>query len=231
VLRDARGRPVPPIAATLHRVHQVDLTGLDPRWSAVDVELASDVTSPLLGPSGATAVFGPQKGLRPGQEVLLEAGLARLATALDRAGPDPSGATSSRIPLAERPGSGAAGGLGAALLALGARLRPGVEVVATAIGLAELLRGADLVLTGEGRIDAQTAAGKVPAGVAALAGAAGVPVLAFAGSLGPGAADLLQRGIGRLVEITAPGTELSVALQDGPVNLRRAVADALRALP
>ena len=150
---------------------------------------------------------------------MLEAGLARLASALHAAvGHD----------VAAVPGAGAGGGLGAALLALGGRLVPGVELVARAVGLAELLVGADLVLTGEGAVDAQTARGKTPAGVAGLAAAAGVPVIAFAGRvLDP--APLLELGVLDVVEITPPGMPRAEALARGAEHLERAVAAALLA--
>ncbi|ROR96810.1 glycerate kinase [Salana multivorans] len=218
VLRDATGRAVPASPDHLAGVAALDLSGLDPRLADVEITLACDVTNRLLGPSGATAVFGPQKGVRAGDVALLDAALATWADALE--------AATGRA-VRTLPGSGAAGGLGAAFLALGAARRPGVEVVAEAVGLAAAVAGADLVLTGEGAIDEQTLAGKTPAGVAALALRHGVPVLAFAGRVGPGADLLLERGVARVVGITPDGTPPAVALREGPGNLERAVAAAL----
>lgn len=218
VLRDAEGNAVTDDGAVgLARVCAVDLDGLDPRLSGLDLLVACDVTNPLLGPDGATAVYGPQKGVDARTAPVLEAGLSRLVAALSTAvGRD----------LATVPGSGAAGGLGAALLALGARLVPGVELVATTVGLAERLADADLVLTGEGSVDAQTARGKAPAGVARLAAAAGVPVVAFAGRVvDPG--PLLALGVREVVGITPPGTSDEVALGAGPRHLADAVAALL----
>lgn len=220
VLRDAEGRAlVAHGAPALAAVTSVDLAGLDARLAGLDLLVACDVTSPLLGPAGATAVFGPQKGVDAVRAPVLEAGLARLASALHAAvGHD----------VAAVPGAGAGGGLGAALLALGGRLVPGVELVARAVGLAECLVGADLVLTGEGAVDAQTARGKTPAGVAGLAAAAGVPVIAFAGRvLDP--APLLELGVLDVVEITPPGMPRAEALARGAEHLERAVAAALLA--
>lgn len=128
----------------------------------------------------------------------------------------------------EEPGAGAAGGLGAAFLAIGARMRRGAEVVAEAAHLAEAIDGADFVLTGEGGMDFQTLSGKTPAGVADVAGRYGVPVIAFAGTLGRGAEDLVGRGFEAVVPIMpGPGT-LADALADGPNNLERAAATAMR---
>jgi glycerate kinase len=216
---DASGRRLVPTPAGLAALDRVDLSGLDPRLRAVTIELACDVTNPLLGPSGAAAVFGPQKGATPAQVPVLDGVLARVADALVAAG---------RPDVRELPGAGAAGGLGAAFLTLGARLRPGVEVVAEAVGLDAAVAGADLVLTGEGSLDAQTLAGKAPAGVADVAARHGVPVIAFAGRLGPGADSLVGRGFVAVVPIVAEPGDLSVALRDGEANLERSVATVMR---
>jgi glycerate kinase len=169
-LLDAAGREVADGGAALARVHRVDVSGLDPRLRDIDVVLASDVDNPLLGPSGAAAVYGPQKGATPAQVALLDAALAHWTGVL--------GATER----AGEPGAGAAGGVGfAALAVLGARRRPGVEVVLDLVGFDALLAGAALVVTGEGALDEQTLHGKAPAGVAAAAGRAGVPVEAVCG--------------------------------------------------
>jgi glycerate kinase len=140
------------------------------------VVLATDVDNTLLGPAGAAAVYGPQKGASPADVAVLEAGLARWAAVLGEVlGPPAADA-------ADRAGAGAAGGVGyACLAALGAVRRPGIDVVLDLAGFTGLLAGADLVLTGEGSLDAQTLHGKAPAGVAARARAAGVPVVAVAG--------------------------------------------------
>ncbi len=214
-LLDAAGVEIRPNPAGLAQLARVDISGLDPRLLGMRIDLASDVTNPLLGPSGSAAVFGPQKGASPAQVPLLDATLARLADALVEAG----------LPeVRDLPGAGAAGGLGMAFLSLGARLRPGVEVVAEATGLDRAIAGADLVLTGEGALDAQTAAGKTPAGVLAAARRHGVPVIAFAGRLGTGIADL---GFAACVPIVAGSVDLATALREGPANLERAVAEAV----
>jgi glycerate kinase len=139
------------------------------------VEVLTDVTSPLLGPTGAARLFGPQKGADATQVELLEAAMARWAELLA------SAAGRSVDAVVRTPGAGAAGGLGAALLACGARLVPGFARVAELVGLPDALVGADLVLTGEGSFDAQSALGKGPVGVADLARSLGVPVVVLAG--------------------------------------------------
>lgn len=149
--------------------------GVDTLPDLSRVEVLTDVTSPLLGPTGAARMFGPQKGADAAQVALLEASMMRWAHAL-------AAATGRPVDeMVETPGAGAAGGLGAALLACGARLVPGFARVAALVGLADALVGADLVLTGEGSFDAQSALGKGPVGVADLARSLGVPVVVLAG--------------------------------------------------
>jgi glycerate kinase len=163
-LLDAQGRDVPDGAEGLLRLAAVDLAGLRP---APEVRVLTDVTNPLLGPEGAAAVYGPQKGAGPADVPVLEAALARLAALLPA---DPA-----------TPGAGAAGGTGFGLLAWGAELVPGAVAVALATGLPEALAQADLVLTGEGRFDGQSASGKVAETVRVLAG--GAPVALVAGAI------------------------------------------------
>ncbi len=164
-----------------------DLSALDPRLSGVGLEVACDVTNPLLGPSGAAATYGPQKGASPTDVTDLDARLARFADALDVA----SGRSER-----ETPGAGAAGGVGYALLSLGDRfarfaLRPGIDLVMDATDFDARLAGADLVVTGEGRIDAQTAFGKTALGVAKRARSAGVPCIAVGGGVEPAGIEAL----------------------------------------
>ena len=218
---DADGVTVEPWPEELVRLVRVDLTGLDPRLADLAIELACDVINPLLGASGAAAVFGPQKGATPEQVPVLDDMLGRIADALVAAG---------RPDVRELAGAGAAGGLGAAFLSLGATLRKGVEVVAEAAGLDAAIEGADLVLTGEGSLDRQTLAGKTPAGVAAVAARHGVPVIAFAGRLGDGAEELVGSGFVSVQAIVRGPGDLAAALRDGPVNLELAVASVLRVL-
>lgn len=219
VLLAEDGSVVPPTPEGLVRLARVDLRGLDPRLARLQIEAACDVTNPLLGATGAAAVFGPQKGATPEQVPVLDAALARLADALTAAGaPD----------VRDLPGAGAAGGLGAAFLSLGGGMRRGVEVVAEAAGLDAHVRGADLVITGEGSIDSQTRFGKTPAGVAEVAQRHGVPVIAFAGRVAPDADVLLDHGFAAIVPIIRGPADLATALAEGAANLEAAAATAMR---
>lgn len=172
-LTDADGRDLPLGGAALSRLHRLDLTALRARVEGVRFVVACDVDNPLLGPTGASAVFGPQKGAGPADVEQLDAALAVWATVV---------AETTGTDLADQPGAGAAGGSGfAALALLDAELRPGIEMVLDLVGLRELLDGADLVVTGEGSLDEQSLSGKAPVGVARAAAAARVPVVAVAG--------------------------------------------------
>lgn len=213
------GAELEPTPDALRALDRVALSGLEPRLAGVTIDLACDVTNPLLGPSGSAAVFGPQKGASPDQVPVLDGVLGRIADALVAAGTPE---------VRDRPGAGAAGGLGAAFLALGAEMRRGVEVVADAAGLDDAVAGADLVLTGEGSIDSQTLSGKTPAGVADVAARHGVPVIAFAGRLGEGVDELIGNGFAAVLSIVTGPCDLPTALREGPSNLERAVATAMR---
>lgn len=179
---DAHGVDIPLGNGGLHSLESVDLSGLV-RLPAEGLVALTDVVNPLFGALGAAAVFGPQKGASPEDVPVLEAGLARLARVLQRA-PEASGDV---LALAAEPGAGAAGGTGFGLLAVGARISAGAVAVAEAVGLRELLRGADLVITGEGSFDAQSEAGKVPSLVRKLAQDEGARFGVIAGRVGLGA--------------------------------------------
>jgi glycerate kinase len=178
---DEAGRPLAPGGGALSRLCRVDASGLDPRLRAVEVVVASDVDNPLTGPAGAARVYGPQKGATAGDVEVLEAGLERLAAVLRH----DLGAEVEHVA-----GAGAAGGVGAGALALlGARVTPGIDLLLDLVGFDEAVAGSDLVVTGEGSVDAQTLSGKAPLGVARRAHAAGVPVIVLAGRADLSAAD------------------------------------------
>jgi glycerate 2-kinase len=207
-LTDAKGRELPPGGAALARLDTLDLTGLRD-LSGVEFLLASDVDNPLLGPSGAAAVYAPQKGASPAEVELLEAGLRQWA--------DIAEATAG-APVRDALGAGAAGGLGfAALLFLGARMRPGIELLLELASFGSRLDGARLVITGEGSLDAQTLHGKAPVGVARAAAAhdPAVPVVAVAGRCTLTADELREAGIDR-----------AYALADIEPDLNRCIAEA-----
>ena len=218
-LLDSNRRPVTPTPEGMNNVASLDLSELDPRLAGVEVILASDVTNPLLGPDGATAVFGPQKGVTPARVPVIETVLAGWADVLE---------TATGREVRDLPGAGAAGGLGAAFLALtGATLRPGLEVVAEAVGLEEAVRDADLVLTGEGRIDGQTRFGKTPWGVAEIARRHGVPVVMLGGEVRPEGRALIDDTIVAVEPIHTGYTDLDEALANTGADLEQAAASAV----
>ena len=192
-LLDARGECLDSGGGALRSLDRIDLAARHPGLDRARLEVAVDVASPLLGPGGAAAVFGPQKGADAGGVAALEDGLRRLVEVAQRDAGVPD-------ELADRPGAGSAGGCGYGLAALcGAALVPGAALVCTTVGLDAALAGAGLVITGEGRLDASTAAGKAPAEVAIRARRAGVPCAAVAGEV----ADPLPRLFTRAVELGA----------------------------
>ncbi|MEE4371752.1 glycerate kinase [Pseudomonas alliivorans] len=217
---DRDDRPLPGGGLALADLARIDLSGLDPRLAGVRVEIAADVDNPLCGPNGASHIFGPQKGASPDQVLALDAALAHFA--------DHSARTLGHD-LRDSPGSGAAGGMGFAAKAyLNASFRAGVEVVADLTGLEQALRGADLVITGEGRFDAQTLRGKTPLGVARVAKRQQVPVIVLAGTLGEGYEQLYQHGISAAFALTSGPMDLEKACREAPRLLHERARDVAR---
>jgi len=210
------GSELPWGGAALLELDQINLTGLDPRLAPCEILVACDVDNPMVGPRGASAVYGPQKGASPSMVGVLDRALGRLADLLDPG-------------LRDLPGAGAAGGLGGGLVGfLGAQLRPGIDLVLDAVGLDQHLPGATLVLTGEGRTDGQTLAGKVPLGVARRAALYGVPVVIISGAITPDADSLLTENVVSLLSIVDGPISLEAAMANAPALLERATARALR---
>jgi glycerate kinase len=204
---DRAGRELPAQPSPLPHAATVDASGLHHRLReprGAQLVLACDVDNPLLGPQGAAAVFGPQKGADPA----LAAGLDRMLGRWARLWEAATGTNAAQLP-----GAGAAGGAGFALLALGARARPGIELVLELTGLAAALPGTDLVIAGEGSLDRQTLRGKAPAGIAAAARSAGVPVVAAAG-----------RNLLAPAELTAAGFAAAFALTDLEPDIDRCLS-------
>ncbi|MBI6578618.1 glycerate kinase [Pseudomonas viridiflava] len=217
---DRNDQPLPRGGRALTDLARIDLSGLDPRLANVRVEIAADVDNPLCGPTGASHIFGPQKGASPDQVLALDAALAHFA--------DHSARTLGRD-LRDSPGSGAAGGMGFAAKAyLNASFRAGVEVVADLTGLEQALVGADLVITGEGRFDAQTLRGKTPLGVARVAQRQHVPVIVLAGTLGEGYEQLYQHGISAAFALTSGPMDLEQACREAPRLLQERARDVAR---
>ncbi|RPI44776.1 MAG: glycerate kinase, partial [Bacteroidetes bacterium] len=201
---DEHGKPVGEGGGALGSVRRIETGGLDERIGRTGIRVACDVTNPLTGPRGASAVYGPQKGADPEMVKRLDAGLGHLA-----------GVIESHLGIAVDgiPGAGAAGGLGAGLIAfLRAELVKGFDLVAGMVGLEERIREADLVITGEGKLDGQTIFGKTPCGVALLAMKHHKPVIAVAGTV--------SAGIG---ELTSCGIRVVMPITDGPMSLEESV--------
>lgn len=217
---DAAGLDLPRGGAALVRLERIDDSGFDTAWRSVKVMVACDVTNPLTGPQGASAVYGPQKGADPEAVKLLDRALARLAEVIERQ-------YGKRV--ADISGAGAAGGTGAGLMAfLDAKLVSGAALVVDASGLDNALVGARLVITGEGRVDGQTVDGKAPGEVARRAQAAGVPTLLMAGSKGPGWETLIGKGVTAVVALAQEGDNLQDLMQDARPALTRATARAVK---
>jgi len=210
-LLDAEGKELPFGGAALASLERIDISGMDPRLADFDVTLASDVNNPLCGPRGASAIYGPQKGATPEMVKQLDAALWHYADVIKR---------DLDIDLREVPGAGAAGGLGLGLMVfLKARMVPGIDVVIKATNLVADLKGAELVFTAEGRIDCQSAMGKVPTGVALAAKKYGATVIALAGEVADDCRVVFDQGIDAVLSI-APG----------PITLEQSMAEAEKLL-
>ncbi|MCY7789442.1 glycerate kinase [Bacillus haynesii] len=197
----------------LAEIAKIDVSGLNPKLKHIQFEAACDVDNPLTGSRGASAVFGPQKGANSEMTALLDQNLKHYAAAVK---------AELGCEIDSIPGAGAAGGLGAGLCAfLNAELKSGVDIVLDTLSFSERIKGADLVITGEGKIDCQTVSGKTPAGVAKRARSENIPVIAFAGSLGEGCELVYDIGISALFSIVPGISSLENALADGSSNLTR----------
>ncbi len=217
---DAAGKELLNGGAALAKLASIDLSGLDPRLKDCTIQVACDVDNPLCGPRGASAIYGPQKGATPEMVAELDKALAHYANIAQ--------ATTGKD-VAGRPGSGAAGGLGAGLLFFSkAALRPGVEIVMEATRFADLVAHADLVITGEGLTDFQTAHGKAPVGIARVAKQHQVPVICLSGGLGEGADDVYDQGIDGLMSIVPQPMLLEECMRQGEVLIESATARLCR---
>ena len=213
-LLHAAGGDLPRGGAALADLDRVDLSGLDPRVAGSDVAVACDVTNPLTGPEGASAVYGPQKGATPEMVEQLDAALSHLAAVVRR---------DLGVEIDAIPGAGAAGGLGGGMIGfLGGHLEAGVDIVLETVGLEGRLDDADLVITGEGSVDYQTVYNKAPIGVARLAKARGIPVVAIVGSLGERYREVHDHGIDAVLAITSG----PMTLEEASGRAEELVADA-----
>ena len=219
---DERGRPLPPGGAALSRLSAIDVSGLHPALKQTEIIAASDVENPLCGPEGASAVYGPQKGAGAQAVRLLDKALERYASVIEE---------SLGIDVADRPGAGAAGGLGAGLMAFcGGQVQSGIDIVCEVLDFDARLEGADLVITGEGKLDASTVYNKAPVGVARRAEARGIPVVALAGSLGRGYEAVYEHGISAALSIVDRPMSMRVSVARTSELLAAAAERAIRLL-
>ncbi|MCG9753365.1 glycerate kinase [Vibrio brasiliensis] len=221
-LVDANGVDLPFGGGALADLVSIDLSGLDSRLATVQLEVACDVDNPLCGPKGASHIFGPQKGATPEMVTELDANLAHYAEVIRQ---------TNGKEVINQAGAGAAGGLGAALLGLfDATLRPGISIVMDAVNLAEVVKDADLVITGEGRIDSQTIHGKTPIGVARTAKLYNLPVIGIAGSTAQDCRVVHDHGLDAVYSVVLGATDLPTALKEAAFNVEmtsRNIAAAL----
>jgi len=216
-LTDAAGKEISPGGGGLLSLNNIDISGLDKRLESCVINVACDVTNPLTGDNGASRIFGPQKGADEAMIVELDRNLAHFAQMIKK---------HLRIDVENAPGAGAAGGMGAALMAfLEADLRSGVEIVTEALNLEEHIHNCSLVVTGEGRMDSQSIRGKVPIGVAAVAKKYRKPVIGIAGSLACDVAVVHQHGIDAVFSVLNSIGTLDEALKNAFENIYRASRD------
>ncbi len=221
-LLDRQGLELPPGGAALAHLDRIDISGMDTRLAAAAFTVACDVNNPLCGDTGASAIFGPQKGATPDMVKQLDAALWHFADIIQR---------DLRQDVRNRAGAGAAGGLGAGLMAfVDADLRAGVDIMLEAVGLAAKLDNADLVITGEGQIDRSTAFNKAPVGVAALAKPRNIPVIAIAGSIGDGYERVHSLGIDAVFSLVTGPMALDEAMNRTRELIARTTEQAVRAV-
>ena len=221
-LLDSDGVEIERGGAALLRLDSVDISDVMPEIRVAEIEVACDVNNPLCGPTGASAIFGPQKGADPDAVSLLDSALMRFSEVIRRdIGRD----------VSETPGAGAAGGLGAGLLAFtNSTLRPGAEIVMDALNVDAQLEGASLVIVGEGQVDRSTVFNKAPVAVAARAKARGISTIAIAGSLGDGWHDVHEFGIDAAFAIENRPMSLQNAMDDAPDLIADTAEEACRAV-
>lgn len=221
-LLDGNGNDLKHGGAALADLATIDISTMDPALKNVAITAACDVTNPLTGPTGASAVFGPQKGASKDDVATLDASLAHFAQVID---------SQLGVAVNDVPGAGAAGGIGAALRGfLNAEFRPGIAIVIEQSGLDAAAQWADVVFTGEGSIDFQTKFGKTPAGVAETAKRHGKPVIAVAGHIGTGIDELHEVGIDAVFGIAPGAASLSELLADAAANVTRTTEQIVRTL-
>ena len=219
---DAKGDMIPLTGGGIASLAKIDISGLDRRIRDCEILAACDVDNPLYGPNGASAVFGPQKGADPETVAILDSNLSHYADLLLRdLGTD----------IAEMSGAGAAGGLGAGLVALaGARLMPGIRIILDTVHFDKIIQGADLIITGEGRIDGQSLRGKVPVGIAEQASRQNIPVIAVVGDVGKDSEQVYARGITVIFSINRVALPLKETRSRSKSDFAATISDIMRLL-
>ena len=221
-LLDKSGNEIERGGQALLNLHSIDISNIDKRLKDLTIEVACDVTNPLIGEIGASRVFGPQKGATKEMVEILDMALANYASVIKK---------DTGIDVAYIEGAGAAGGLGAALLVfLNGELKKGIELVIKHTGLEEVIKGADYVFTGEGAIDSQTIFGKTPMGVASVAKRNNIKTIAFAGKVSEGSENLYDIGINAIFSIMRGVSDIDTALENGQINLEKTTESVVRTL-
>ncbi|QOW53869.1 MULTISPECIES: glycerate kinase [Acinetobacter] len=219
---DQAGLEVQPCGGNLKQICEIDLSALDARLATTEMLIASDVNNPLCGEYGASAIFGPQKGATPELVKILDQNLGYFANLVE---------TTLGVNVQHQAGAGAAGGLGFGLLAFArAKIQSGVELLIQQTGLTEKITQADVVLTGEGKIDRQTFMGKTPFGVAQVAKSLNKPVYAFAGMIGEDIEPLLEAGFTQIIGINPPDISVEDAIRNAENNLTDSVENVMQSL-
>ena len=221
-LLDQEGEEIGFGGRELKKIYQIDISYLDNRISDTKVLVASDVINPLCGPKGASRIYGPQKGATPEVIEELDESLAYFAEIIKR---------DLNKDVKDIPGAGAAGGLGASLIAfLDAELRPGIEIIIEVVKLEQAIKDADLVITGEGKIDSQTIYGKAPIGVAKIAKKYNIPVIAVAAIIGDDADIVHQYGISSLISVTGQPMRLEESVPNKVALIKNSIKQSMRTI-
>jgi glycerate kinase len=217
---DRDGKAFVPAGGTLQNVTSIDTSGLDPRLAKTEIVTMCDIDNPLYGPTGAAYIFAPQKGADEATVRLLDAGLKHFADVIQN---------DLKIDVSKMPGSGAAGGMGAGMVAfLHSKLQMGIETVLDTVHFDQLLKDTDMVFTGEGKIDTQSLRGKVVIGVAKRAKRAGVPVIAVVGDVGDQIDDAYSMGVTSIFSINRVAVEFREARKRSSKDLRSTMDDVMR---
>lgn len=218
--KDINGKPFVPVGATLNEIAAIDISNASKLLKGVTFEVMCDIDNPLCGRNGAAAVFAPQKGANKAMVEMLDLGLGNLANKIEK---------DLGLSVANLSGAGAAGGFGAGAVAFfGAMLRPGIEVVLDLVDFDNRLRGCDLVITGEGRMDSQSLGGKVPIGVARRANKQSVPVVAVVGVTGPGIEAVYDEGITAVFTTNREARPFDEISNRAKIDYRNTITDLMR---